>query len=445
MYAPGAIRNIFTEFDKREPTAVDLGIVGDEAHVRGGGYHISRDLLLETGQSGDYSIQAANDKLGDGGAASAQDIGLSRTLMVKYCQRLQAACLARDPRLYPLREWFGTLDGATTTGYSPYRGRAVSSSADHTTHIHLSIFRRYSNDRAACLGLAEILCALPAGSLTGATPAPLPASTPEKPPAPAPTPTPAPKPTPAPAPAPIPKEPTVTDLPVYTHPTWGKYVVWRDAKMPLQLAQICMAVPSRVDPVQGGISFAGPSAGTHAGLGVIDTNTDGMSKADVWEQARQFWRSGALYCPRGFTRDSFQGLTIANPNDGNEHAHILLVSAKSQMPQSARSQIEELLRGGDGLVGTASYTGPEIKLGSWAASPYNPVNINPVERRLYVQVDALQGTNIDRRPTVLRHKGEGINSVKYVKRWGRWNAVTSSGTYYAVKDRAGVYLAHTKP
>lgn len=246
-------------------------------------------------------------------------------------------------------------------------------------------------------------------------------------------------PKPAPAPAPV------QETRMYSNTYRSDYVEFRGGYFTPTDRDTLLAIPSPVRVTQGGLSFAPASAKTHAGLGAFDLNTDSMTKEQVWEMSRELLRSGITPFPRGFVWDSFQGRTLGNTDDGNEHLHCVSNNSFASLHPEAQAQIREQKRGGDGLVGSAGYTGPSTPLGTWKGSPYNPVNINPVERRVYVQVDALQGTDIDRRPTVLRHKGEGIDSIRYVKRWGRWNAVTSSGTYFATKDRAGVYLAYTKP
>jgi hypothetical protein len=155
-YAPKAILGIYTAVHDALPYVRNGGIVGDRAH--GTGYHRSRNALLRAGRKSDYSIQAAVDKRGDGDAASALDLTpTTREQQIQISKRLMAASLAKDPRLKPLREWFGTTNGKTVTGYSPYRGRYVSADSSHLWHIHLSIHRVYANDAAALAGIAEVI------------------------------------------------------------------------------------------------------------------------------------------------------------------------------------------------------------------------------------------------------------------------------------------------
>lgn len=150
------------------------GIVGDTAHVAGGGYHISRDDLKFHGQGGDYSIQAPADKRGPGNAAAAIDLTLSTTEMKTVSKRLKAAMEGTDydPRIEPLREFIGTVNGTQVCGFNRYKtGRATGwypsgySESSHLWHVHLSFFRAYCNDKNSILGVAEVVAGLKPGTL----------------------------------------------------------------------------------------------------------------------------------------------------------------------------------------------------------------------------------------------------------------------------------------
>lgn len=169
-YAPKAIVGIFTTVDRHIPSAQNGGVIGDQRH--GTGYHRSRNALIRAGKSGDYSIQAALDKEGDGDAASALDITLPPAEMKRVTRRLMDACKAEDPRVRALREFFGTLDGKRVTGYSPYRGREVTADASHLWHVHLSIFRGLANDVAACQDLAAVIIGAKSSTAKPAPPKP---------------------------------------------------------------------------------------------------------------------------------------------------------------------------------------------------------------------------------------------------------------------------------
>ena len=184
---------------------------------------------------------------------------------------------------------------------------------------------------------------------------------------------------------------------------------------------------------QGGLNTTVPaSAKTHYGLDVGDIKIAGKPFALVWQLATHLKRSGVLPFIRGFEkpRPLFA-----------KHIHVVSYPAYHAHAQ-AQNQVEEYLKShGDGLVGPAPYYGPAVKLDTWENSPYNPHNIRNVKRVLYVVPKAgLFGLNVDRGKRYTRRKGFKLWSVREVYRWGRWNAVTHFGTYYALS-----YLSTSKP
>jgi hypothetical protein len=121
------------------------GIVGDQEHTYG--YHRARAVL----PSDDYSVQLADDRLGDAWAASALDITPAhRGGMVILTRRLLAAAKRRDPRVTRVvREFFGTVDGVNVTGFDVVSNRHSSADTSHLYHLHISFLRRYAcNSRA---------------------------------------------------------------------------------------------------------------------------------------------------------------------------------------------------------------------------------------------------------------------------------------------------------
>ena len=224
---------------------------------------------------------------------------------------------------------------------------------------------------------------------------------------------------------------------------YGDYVELRGGKVPPVDRDILLAIPSRVRGLtQGGLSHAvKASANTHAGLGAFDVSIGGMSKDEVWAMSSELLRSGIVPFPRGFVADSFQGRTVGNIHDGNEHVHCCSVESYAHLHPQAKAQVDEYRRGGDGLRGGARYTGPRTPLGRWADSPYNPANVRDEQGVLVVQVEELLGLDVDRQPTKRRPRGFEVTYVRRVKRWGRWNVVTERGTYYAVADDTQRFLA----
>lgn len=160
--APTAIWSLYDAINKLIPSSQMGGIVGDLAHIENGGYHISREDLLANGMGGDYSIQLAKDKLGPAQDASALDVTLG------YASPLQKLCSKRllaakhDPRMAPIREFFGTTNGKTIIGWDwSYGGPTTSLDMSHLFHIHISIYREYSNDFEILAPVADVFAGVP--------------------------------------------------------------------------------------------------------------------------------------------------------------------------------------------------------------------------------------------------------------------------------------------
>ncbi|GAA3750731.1 hypothetical protein [Micromonospora maritima] len=161
----GALWDFWLGFDALEPT-VQLGGV----YAPKPGYHNYRAAV----PGSDYSSgrDVADDKQGSKDFASAIDLTMSTEAMIRYTTRLDAAARARDPRLFTaqgpvLREFIGTKDGKTVYCYVLTGGRALGVGADsgpdpgrdktHLWHLHLSIIRRFCDDKAALDGVLSVL------------------------------------------------------------------------------------------------------------------------------------------------------------------------------------------------------------------------------------------------------------------------------------------------
>lgn len=174
---------------------------------------------------------------------------------------------------------------------------------------------------------------------------------------------------------------------------------------------------------QGGLSTSvAASAKTHHGLAVGDIPPDGRTKAQVWDFSAHLLRSGIVPFPRGYGGD---------PWANQKHIHFASVESAAHAHQQLRDQITEWRAGGDGLVGNGAYNGPDVPLGMWASSPYNPKNIKPDTNTYVVDTEALNGRSVDGNIKWKRKRGDTVTAVQQVFRWGRWNVVTSSPTYYA--------------
>lgn len=137
------------------------GVRGDAAHYRDGGYHVPAHAC----PPGDYSTVQAYDK-GPGVdpyAASALDITPKfNAALIEINARLIHAVNSNDPRLYPLREFFGPdKTGTRVTGRDVPSGRVVTSDDSHLWHEHLSFKRKYANDAKAIRGVMDIVAGKP--------------------------------------------------------------------------------------------------------------------------------------------------------------------------------------------------------------------------------------------------------------------------------------------
>lgn len=154
-YAPPALAMLRTGVREYfNLSAVELGIKGDEGHRRG--YHRSRRWIYENGLgAGDYSVKLEADKGGDQNWLAALDIGLNEDRMKKVTARLLAAAKAKDPRMQAVREFFGTLNGSTVTGWDLSSQSSSSSDNSHLWHVHISFYRSRAGDNH--LGLLDLI------------------------------------------------------------------------------------------------------------------------------------------------------------------------------------------------------------------------------------------------------------------------------------------------
>lgn len=153
-YGPQAIHDLYDELVRLAPQlGAELGgIVGDSSHTSG--YHRARAILPPD----DYSVTLWRDKRGDGWAASALDITPRAPGAVPLLtHRLARAVETGDARMRPVREFYGTLDGANVYGWDLRYKQPRTSDRSHLWHVHLSFFRVHSNNAAALLPVAQLL------------------------------------------------------------------------------------------------------------------------------------------------------------------------------------------------------------------------------------------------------------------------------------------------
>lgn len=251
-------------------------------------------------------------------------------------------------------------------------------------------------------------------------------------------------PMPAPVPVPIPEVPPVAPVKWSTSSKYDgqKYRKWRGGNMTPTGIAVCEAIPSTVVLVQGGLSSSvAASANTHAGLGAYDLSVTGLSKKQITELCAELIRSGECAFPRG---KAFGSSTFS------PHVHVASANDYDSLHPEAQAQVRDFKKKPrrDGLYYHRAYVGPSTPLGSWKESPYNPANLKaPAAAQYRVVVKELLGLTVDRKPRSghNRKKGYVINADRLVRRWGRWNLVTSSGSYYAVADSKQTYLEPIVP
>lgn len=137
----------------RRPAAA-FGAKGNKIHLYG--YHRSRRWILNSPDSRygsrDYSVIRILDQGGDPDLISAFDFTpgewgtkQNRTLMVEITTRVYEAAKARDPRLFALREFAGTIDGKTVITFNCADGSLKDPfDSTHLDHGHGSIWRSYA-------------------------------------------------------------------------------------------------------------------------------------------------------------------------------------------------------------------------------------------------------------------------------------------------------------
>lgn len=112
------------------------------------GYHNTR-AANQASWPNNYSIRLSLDQQGPSDKAAAIDYTMSDAEMRLRTGYLRDGVNRNDPRLYAVREFYGTLNSSTVFGRikDSRTGSWRSSTADssHLWHIHISFFRAYVN------------------------------------------------------------------------------------------------------------------------------------------------------------------------------------------------------------------------------------------------------------------------------------------------------------
>ena len=124
------------------------------------GYHNTR-AANQARWPGNYSITLPLDRQGPSDKAAAIDYTMTAAEMRRRTGFLVAAADRRDPRLFAVREFYGTVDGANVHGRikDSREGawRRSTSDSSHLWHIHISFLRAYVNVWAELAPVLSVL------------------------------------------------------------------------------------------------------------------------------------------------------------------------------------------------------------------------------------------------------------------------------------------------
>lgn len=152
---PDAIWNLWLDAEANIPGVRLGGIYANKS-----GYHNSVNAN-QWSWPGNYSIRLGLDLVEPVHVARALDLTMSTEEMFLRTGYLKTSALdPDDPRMRPVREFYGTLDGYNVYGLikdtedGPWRSSTSDSS--HLWHVHESFFTAYCNDWAALSGIASV-------------------------------------------------------------------------------------------------------------------------------------------------------------------------------------------------------------------------------------------------------------------------------------------------
>jgi hypothetical protein len=156
----------------------NAGIVGNEEHIKTGGYHIGAASLRAAGMSSDYSLQYAPDRNATHDFACAVDISGSPDLLMTLGNRIVGALQRQDPRVYGRVRGVNAPFGGDPTDRR-YETQDPSTPADDHIetsddrgHIHLEVFRTLVENQAVIDAIYDVLSGGGTAPAGGGTPAP---------------------------------------------------------------------------------------------------------------------------------------------------------------------------------------------------------------------------------------------------------------------------------
>jgi hypothetical protein len=153
---------------------VDVGIVGDAAHARSGGYHIGRSGLIAAGVwNSDYSVRLPRDRNWATESASAMDVGAGwhagHAVWLRWNNLLANALRAGDPALSAVRAINYSPDGSLKWRIDREQSWRTESSGDTVDiHTHVEFYRDTEGHRQQSL---DRIAALAQQAITGQAPA----------------------------------------------------------------------------------------------------------------------------------------------------------------------------------------------------------------------------------------------------------------------------------
>jgi hypothetical protein len=152
-----------------ECDALIPGVLLGGIYANKSGYHNTRAANLANWPT-NYSIRFPLDlERGPADKARAIDLTMSAANMKLYTGRLVAAADRNDPRMRPVRSFYGTVDGTTVVGRirdndtSAYR--KATSDITHTWHDHISFWCAYCADWTALAGVLSVLAGTTNGGI----------------------------------------------------------------------------------------------------------------------------------------------------------------------------------------------------------------------------------------------------------------------------------------
>lgn len=145
--AYGNMRTLCTGIEEIFPSAVCVGIVGDRAHRKRGGPHISRQDQPST----NWSCVRPQDRKGNGpdDAAAGFDIAMNRRDMTTATRRLIVIWSnPADPRRKYLNAFNGWLGSGDARRYDVVARTMKYATPDHRSHLHGEVRRLYVLSKA---------------------------------------------------------------------------------------------------------------------------------------------------------------------------------------------------------------------------------------------------------------------------------------------------------